>query len=298
MLNNPNNDNDQSSADKMYWVGATCFSVVIIYSLVATHITEIDLWPSSYQFWIILSVSPLFIWTIFALWTIPLIVWNWKVNYTRKGTHITTHVLVFLAFLLGLDEQMESSEMVAETLWTMYYIYMSHLVFVHYIRDRVVLFRFIFSSVNRPEDEPYSNLWMSAQTTIMIGINAAITSYCKSIDKPLLALVPVLITGFSDGLAEPIGIRWGTTQYQTRACCTSQTYTRSFVGSFWVWLSSLVFVSISIMEYDSVWKRVFAVVIIPSFETMIEAFSPHTLDGPFLQIIYFSMMYAIYHSKV
>ena len=62
-------------------------------------------------------------------------------------------------------------------------------------------------------------------------------------DKKLLSdllFIPVMTTGIGDGLAEPVGIAWGKHKYKTRGLCSPKLYTRSYEGSFTVYISCVI----------------------------------------------------------
>jgi len=99
----------------------------------------------------------------------------------------------------------------------------------------------------------------------------------------LLAL-PLIITAFGDGLAEPIGIRFGKRKYKTRDLFGDRIYTRSYEGSSMVFLSSIV----ALIAFNNLFLRkelicLFAV--LPLLMTTTEAHSPHTWDNPFLYLV-------------
>ena len=55
-------------------------------------------------------------------------------------------------------------------------------------------------SLDRPEDRPYTLLWNSTQNAATITIQLLMTLYFEEREnKPLLALVPVIIVGLGDG---------------------------------------------------------------------------------------------------
>jgi len=96
-----------------------------------------------------------------------------------------------------------------------------------------------------------------------------------------LALMVLLIVTVGDGLAEPIGVRFGRRTYQVRGIFTDRTFTRSYVGSACVLLTGVAGV---LLFYDSfsptqLWA---ALLLVPASITLAEAVSPHTWDTPFI----------------
>jgi dolichol kinase len=59
-------------------------------------------------------------------------------------------------------------------------------------------------------------------------------------EKTALIYITVLVAGFGDGLAEPVGVRFGRHTYTTRALFTDRRYTRSLEGSACILISGFV----------------------------------------------------------
>merc|ERR1719428_2268088 len=95
----------------------------------------------------------------------------------------------------------------------------------------------------------------------------------------LLRFMCPLAVGLGDGLAEPIGKRFGKHKYQVYALFTQQRFTRSYEGSANVFFWTLVGVLIAIPELN-IAQIIFLVVLLPPAMTFTEAKSPHTCDGP------------------
>jgi len=96
--------------------------------------------------------------------------------------------------------------------------------------------------------------------------------------------IPILINGIGDGLAEPVGIRFGRHAYQTRALFTKKRYTRTLEGSACVFVTSII----AVLLYNpllSPSQFIAALLIIPILMTLAEAFSPHSWDSPFLFLV-------------
>jgi dolichol kinase len=143
------------------------------------------------------------------------------------------------------------------------------------IRRKIWLFRFMFRSLDRPEDRPYTLLWNSTQNSATITIQLLMTLYFESTwDKPLLALVPVIVVGLGDGAAEPIGVKFGKHKYTTRAFCSNKKYTRSYEGSAAVFFFGCVAVAVAINNFDSGWQIMTAFLTIPISVTITEAWAP------------------------
>lgn len=103
-------------------------------------------------------------------------------------------------------------------------------------------------------------------------------------DKQVLIYIAVLVAGIGDGLAEPVGIRFGKRKYQVRALFTDRRYTRSMEGSSCVFVSSVLAILI-LKSHLTDTQLLLALGIVPVTMTLAEAISPHTWDGPFLYLV-------------
>jgi len=220
-----------------------------------------------------------------------LVVLNWhvKVNYTRKIQH-------FCAYLIPLAAEGREQPAVSniwQTLllmwWSYWFTLMSFTVFVYPLRTRFRILDIMFASLDRPEDRPNTLYWITTQVFIGYVVLSIFSWYCDWTDQPILralVFIPVFVTGIGDGLAEPIGVRWGRHKYKTRGFCKDRDkiYTRSYEGSACVYvvgvLSCLAFYS----KFANWLQCALATVVLPPLMTLAEAFSPHTWDTPFLLV--------------
>ena len=103
-------------------------------------------------------------------------------------------------------------------------------------------------------------------------------------EKDVLIYISVLVAGIGDGLAEPVGVRFGRHTYRTRALFTKRMYTRSLEGSACVLASGFLAVFLLRGQLDPA-QFAIALGVIPLAMTLAEAWSPHTWDGPFLYLV-------------
>ncbi len=140
-----------------------------------------------------------------------------------------------------------------------------------------------FAAIDRPEDRPYTLLWLSTQVLATYIVLIIMLAWLASYEMTVLIYITVLIAGIGDGLAEPVGVRFGKRKYQVKALFTEKKYTRSIEGSFCVFLSGILAVAL-LQEHLEFNQFILALLIIPITMTLAEAFSPHTWDGPFLYL--------------
>merc|ERR1719395_98902 len=96
-----------------------------------------------------------------------------------------------------------------------------------------------------------------------------------------LRLLCPLAVGLGDGLAEPIGKRFGKHKYSVYALFTKKRYTRSYEGSANVFFWTLVGVLVAIPQLN-IAQVLFLAILLPPAVTLAESFSPHGWDNPFM----------------
>lgn len=199
-----------------------------------------------------------------------------RVHDTRK----IMHFCLFLApVAIGAVLQHEKTPLVLALSGLSFLV--SLLVLVEPIRSRIPPLATAFAAIDRPEDRPYSLAWMITQ---LLGDYAAISlsawwlaGYGQS---ELVFLVAAAIC-FGDGLAEPIGVRFGRHKYPVPSLARGRTYHRSLEGSAVVFAATLAVV---LLARPHLPPGLFpaAAVALPVTLTLAEALAPHTWDGPIM----------------
>ena len=202
-----------------------------------------------------------------------------KVNYTRKIIHFALFFLpeylkTFLPYKAGFDTILLSGTLFLLTIALM----------VRPIRNRFSLFNTAFASIDRPEDRPHTMLWLSTQVMATFPILCLVVYLLEQYDRTILIFITVIVAGLGDGLAEPVGVRFGRHKYATRALFSDRKYTRSYEGSACVFVSG-IFACLILKGEMSSFELILALTIIPIAMTLAEAFSPHTWDSPFLYLV-------------
>jgi phytol kinase len=99
-----------------------------------------------------------------------------------------------------------------------------------------------------------------------------------------LVTIPILINAVGDGLAEPVGIRYGKRKYTVKALFTNQTFTRSIEGSSAVFITGVLVMLLYAGEFTSM-QFLVGLALVPIAMTFTEAYSPHAWDTPFLMLV-------------
>jgi phytol kinase len=139
----------------------------------------------------------------------------------------------------------------------------------------------MYAAFDRPEDRPHTMKWLFTQYLATYMVAVPLYFYFHSIGKPELLLIIILVNAIGDGLAEPVGVRWGVHKYKVKALFTRQTYTRSIEGSACVFITA-VLVLLGFQHIFTAPQLVVALLVLPIAVTLAEAFSPHTWDSPFI----------------
>jgi phytol kinase len=224
---------------------------------------------------------------------------NVKVNYTRKINHFALLVVPFLMNIITRRPPATSTS--SSNSFVDVIVLMSGLLFfvllTKPIRSRIRFLDVAFRGIDRPEDRPYTLLWMTIQTAGNYLATIPISAYLTSIGKPQIIFILILINGIGDGLAEPVGIRFGKHKYVTNALFTKQTYTRSMEGSLCVFCVSII--SLVIFQgMFSTGEFLSLMIFLPIVMTVTEAKAPHTLDNPLMfltgsGVIYFILRFVV-----
>jgi phytol kinase len=208
-----------------------------------------------------------------------------KTNYTRKVNHFS---LLIIPFLLGAGRPSRSSDRSGNDFFNLIIGLLSglswFLMFIKPIRERVNVINTAFLSIDRPEDRPYTLLWTSTQTAANYLVAILLSAYLMMINRMELIFIVIIINGIGDGLAEPIGVRFGKHKYKTYALFTKKKYERSVEGSACVFITALIAIILFGKSFSSI-QFVVALITIPIVMTLVEAFSPHSWDNPFLFIV-------------
>ena len=210
-----------------------------------------------------------------------------KVNYTRKINHFTLFfVPIFLDNIFPAHTSIESI-ILGSCLAVV-----GLLIYIKPIRNNSRIIERMFLSFDRPEDRPNTLLWLSTQIIVGYLILVPIIIYFFSVGYADLILIPILVNGIGDGLAEPVGIRFGRIKYKTYALFTKKKYERTVEGSACVFLTSIIVIIFFNSGFTS--SEFFTVIIIfPIVMTLAEAFAPHTWDTPFLFLFGFFTIYFV-----
>ncbi|MBN2178895.1 MAG: hypothetical protein JW743_05655 [Deltaproteobacteria bacterium] len=210
-----------------------------------------------------------------------------RVNYTRKINHFALFFIpMYLDRVFAYENSLGlfvlGSCMVVVTL----------AIYVKPVRDRVPFIATMFLSFDRPEDRPRTLLWLSTQITT--GFLVIIPMIILFAQRGLLdlVLIPILINGIGDGLAEPVGVRFGKHKYEVYALFTDKKYVRSLEGSACVFIASILIVAFHFVYFTQP-QFIVALIALPFLMTLAEAFAPHTWDTPFLFFVGYSSLFLI-----
>jgi dolichol kinase len=201
---------------------------------------------------------------------------NIKVNYTRKINHFVLFFLPHLLIRLNPFTPTVATTIVGATIGVL-----TLAIYVRPLRNQSPMVATMFASFDRPEDRPFTLFWLSTQIVVSYMVILCLMVFIMNEHHYDFVLIPILINGIGDGLAEPVGIRFGKHRYQTRALFTKKRYSRSLEGSACVFVTSVI----AIVLYRPLFEPsqfIAALLIMPVVMTLAEAFSPHSWDSPFL----------------
>ena len=202
-----------------------------------------------------------------------------KVNYTRKINH-------FAFFLLPplLSSVIEYPYSATTFFMDMVCAFVFLGFFCTSLRNRFSFISVMFRSLDRPEDRPLTLTWLYTQFMASYLVLIPLLAYFESRDMLPLIMIIIIANGIGDGLAEPIGIRYGKRKYSTYALFTQQKYVRSYVGSACVLVTTFIAI-VAFHRYFTATQLMVALFVVPMLITLAEAFSPHTWDSPLIYAV-------------
>jgi len=240
-------------------------------------------------FWINTIVKSLSLWII-AYGTGSLVFYkDVKINYTRKINHFA---LFFLP--MYLDTIIPYGESIGFIVASGFLSILTLIIYINPIRSRTPLIARMFLSFDRPEDRPYTLKWLSTQIAAGYIIIVPMVILFSKAGLSNLIFIPVFINGIGDGLAEPIGIRFGRLKYKTYALFSKRKYIRTIEGSACVFITSIIVILLFHASFNYP-EFICALIVIPIVMTLAEAFAPHTWDTPFLFFTGYLTLYVIKH---
>ncbi len=222
---------------------------------------------------------------VLLLYTLAYLTGRWvevahiKVNYTRKINHFALFFLPQLLMKLN-----PFTPTVATTLIGSLIGILTLAIYIRPLRNRWSVVGTMFTSFDRPEDRPFTLFWLSTQIIASYVVVVFLMVFVLNKHHYDFIFIPILINGIGDGLAEPVGIRFGKHTYQTRALFTRKRYKRTLEGSACVFITSIIAVMLYFSHFEQS-QFIAALVIIPTLMTLAEAFSPHSWDSPFLFLV-------------
>lgn len=199
-----------------------------------------------------------------------------KTNYTRKINHFA---LMVIPFGLGAVLPYKATPLTISV--TLFVFVATTLVFLVPVRRRFAIVEMAFASVDRPEDRPHTLSWIVSQAIASYAVLVAIFLILSDWEHAELIAIVLIVTGVGDGLAEPVGVRFGKHRYGVPSLAKGRRYDRSVEGSACVFVVALItiyFVGGHVTP-PQWWGLIVA---IPTVMTVAEAVSPHSWDAPIL----------------
>jgi len=135
-----------------------------------------------------------------------------RVNYTRKVGHFAMFLLPSLFFALFNIQSTHERLLLSAVSTTILFLAMCG-----WSRRRYLISQHMFASIDRPEDSPNTLSWLVSQTVVGLLVLWVTQYFWLLIGVPIeLLYITILATTFGDGLAEPVGIRFGKHEYVTK----------------------------------------------------------------------------------
>jgi phytol kinase len=202
-----------------------------------------------------------------------------KVNYTRKINFFALYLVPMLVDRLFTTVNTPAAAAVRAVFFMLLMAF-----FLKPIRENLKLAHTMFLSYDRPEDRPHTMFWLTTQLLAGYAVLIPMQILFRKLGFAELIFIPILIHGFGDGLAEPVGVRFGKHKYSCRSLFNKRRYTRSLEGSSCVFIAGLVAVLLFHASFTPA-QFIAALLVVPMGMTLAEAFSPHTWDTPYMFLV-------------
>lgn len=210
-----------------------------------------------------------------------------KVNYTRKIMHFSLLLIpIYVERVFAYERTL--GLFVIGCLITIAITF----IFIKPLRERFPLVSLMFRAFDRPEDRPFTVLWIVTQFMANYMILIPMIMLYARFDIQHLITLPLLITVVGDGLAEPIGVRFGRHRYKVNALFTNRLYHRTLEGSACVFISCVIGIA-AFHTFFTVHQFIAAMLVLPLVVTLAEAFSPHTWDNPLMFLVGYMTLFGI-----
>jgi dolichol kinase len=213
-----------------------------------------------------------------------------SVTNTRKTIHCFSFFLPFTLFYI-----IPFQKTLTTYILTFFISFLAYVPLIETFRNhRQSLFgrlmHYAFISFERKEDRPFTLLWAVSQSlmTFLVMTPVGIV-LAKVFGAPQFTLIPIITVAIGDGLAEPMGRRFGYHKYMTTAIWTNKEYTRSIEGSMCVFCSCILAIILATMViHPGTWDTVqvlVAFILIPVSMTFTEAVAPHSWDNALMLLV-------------
>jgi len=242
-----------------------------------------------FEFWLHHAIFYTLLFLIHYVCGLCVIHYNLKVNYTRKINHFAFFFLPTL-----LSSVIEYPYSAATFFIDLICAFVFLTFFIAPLRNKFRVLFVMFCSFDRPEDRPWTLTWLYTQFIASYLVLIPLLIYFESREMLPLIMIIMIANGVGDGLAEPVGIRFGARKYTTYALFTRQKYVRSYAGSACVWLTTFIAV-LAFHPYFNSTQLIAALILLPILITLAEAFSPHTWDSPLIYATGGASLIGIFH---
>ena len=200
-------------------------------------------------FWTKLVAQQLAMWVVFSACGLAVVTKGWNEGYSRKVCHVVMYLTPFLVHLAwprsndASDETQSTNAPIWDMSWTVWFQFLPFYLQIKPLRRRSTFLMLVFRAYDRAQDRPHTLTWLLTQLAGGYVVILALYLYLQARGADVVPpgagraiLIPIVVNVFGDGLAEPVGIRFGRHKYRARAlwydgkCCAGE-FKRTLEGS-------------------------------------------------------------------
>ena len=178
---------------------------------------------------------------------------GWNEGYSRKVCHVVMYLTPFLVHLAWPSNDASAdagTPSIWDMSWTVWFQFLPFYLQIKPLRRRSTFLMLVFRAYDRAQDRPHTLTWLLTQLAGGYVVILALYLYLQARGADVVPpgagraiLIPIVVNVFGDGLAEPVGIRFGRHKYRARALwydgkCCARGVKRTVEGSAMVYLSA------------------------------------------------------------
>ena len=250
---------------------------------------------ASSTFWTKLVAQQLAIWVVFSACGLAVVTKGWNEGYSRKVCHVVMYLTPFLVHLAWPSNDASAdagTPSIWDMSWTVWFQFLPFYLQIKPLRRRSTFLMLVFRAYDRAQDRPHTLTWLLTQLAGGYVVILALYLYLQARGADVVPpgagraiLIPIVVNVFGDGLAEPVGIRFGRHNARGRSGTTvSAARGVQTHGGGIAMVHSRRGCGADVGRSPLLGDAIRSLAALPPVMT-VEAYAPHTWDNPFITLV-------------